>query len=108
MSGAFGGYHYDVDIFGRNDVLKVNIEAMAEADGLAGFDIGGYLLFIHACLNFVGQGDDYQSRTVHRAFDVCGVKAMFLGDFEIVCAWKLGYLDCDTAVAEVLGMSVTL
>ena len=70
---------------------------------------GAIWLLINLALNFIGQSDNNQRRSVHCRLDIAGLKAMFLGEFEIVRAGQFRYSNTDTAVAEVLrvGMSLT-
>ena len=39
MSRPFGSDHYNIDILGRHNVFEMNIEAVAEAERLAGLEI---------------------------------------------------------------------
>src|ERR1700757_1648343 len=59
VSRALGRDHDDVHIFGRNDGLKVNAEAMRDTENLAGVESGLDLRLVEVALGLVRRQDLY-------------------------------------------------
>ena len=57
MSGALGGDHQHVHIGGGDDLLKVDVEAVGEHQGVAGLQIGGDVLPVQIRLGFIVDED---------------------------------------------------
>ena len=108
MARALGGDHDHVDVLRRHDVLEVDVEAVAEAQRLAGLEVRGDLRLVDLPLHLVGQGDDNQRRPVHRGLDIARLEAVLGRQLEVLRPRQLRHDDLDAAVAQVLAVGVSL
>jgi len=93
---------------GGDDRLEVDVEAVGEAQGLAGGEVGGDEAVVDVGLHFVGQGDDDQVGLLHGFVDGHRLEAGFDGEAVIGAAFTLCDNDLHARIAEILGMGVAL
>ena len=62
MTWTFGRNHKYVNVLGRNNLFKMNIEAVGKRQSHARFQIFFYALAVHACLSFVVYKKHYNVR----------------------------------------------
>jgi len=108
MAGTLGRDHEDVDVLGSLDAAVMDIEAVAEHEGLAGLEVRRHVAAVHRRLNCVGdeQLDDVAFRGGFGGAD--GREAVFLREVEVDRAGKLAHEHLDPRVAEVQGLGMAL
>ena len=108
VAGALGGDHDDVHVFGRNDLLEMNVEAMGKGEGLAGGHGRGDVLLVDVGLHFVGKKNHDDVSLLGSFGDTHGFEAVLLGEFVVLTAGALGNEDVHAGIAEVESMGMAL
>ena len=108
MARAFGGYHEDIDVVGRDDLLEVDIEAVGKGQGTARSEVIPDFVFIYVGLFFIGNKDHGDVRTGDGFGDGLDGKTGFTGFFCRFAPFIEADGDIDPAVAEVERMGVAL
>ena len=78
MTRALGSHHEDIHIFGGNDLLEVNIEAMSEGESAAGLEVRGNLVLVDICLLLIRNQDHGDVSLLHSLSHRQYLQAMLL------------------------------
>jgi len=108
MSRPLRRDHDDVDVLRRHDVLEVDVEPVAEPEGLASLEVWGDLAGVDLRLHLVRQRHDDQGRPFHRGLDVARLEAVLDRQLVVVRPLQLRDRHLDPAVAKVLAVGMTL
>ncbi len=105
---TFGGNHDDINIFGRDNLFKVNTEAVGCAEGFAGFEVRPDITGVDFGLQFIRQRGNNQISGFDCFRNGHWIKTMLNGQFTIGGVAAIGHDNLHTAVAQVLGMGMAL
>jgi hypothetical protein len=108
VAGAFGRDHVEVAALGRFDAAEVDVESVAEDEGLALGHVLGDLGLVDAFLELVGDEHLDDLRVLGRVGGGHGLEAVILGEIEVRGAGHLRDDDVDAGITQVLGLGVAL
>ena len=108
MARSFGRDEHDVDARGSFDLSEMDIEAVRAHEDVAGDEIRANRLPVDVALHFVGQQNVNDVGLLGSLFDRQRIEAVAFGQVVVGTTGSLADDDGATAVAQVLGVGVSL